>query len=98
MFKQGWIGEVKNLLELQKEYNKEFPPLNSIGYKHIKAYLNSEITKDDMLNLITIRTRQFARRQEKWFKKEPIDLYLQMDQLEKKKIPEILDCFLARIL
>ena len=98
MFKQGWVREVKNLLELQKEHNKAFPPLNSIGYKHIKAYLNSEITKDDMLNLITIRTRQFARRQEKWFKKEPIDLYLQMDQLEKKKIPEILDCFLARIL
>ena len=98
MFKQGWIREVKNLLESQKEHNKEFPPLNSIGYKHIKAYLNSEITKDNMLNLITIRTRQFARRQEKWFKKEPIDLYLQMDQLEKKKIPEILDCFLARIL
>ncbi len=98
MFKQGWIGEVKNLLELQKEYSKEFPPLNSIGYKHIRAYLNSEITKENMLNLIIIRTRQFARRQEKWFKKEPIDLYLQMDQLEKKKIPEILDCFLARIL
>ena len=98
MFKQGWIREVKNLLELQKEHNKEFPSLNSIGYKHIKAYLNSEITKDNMLNLITIRTRQFARRQEKWFKKEPIDLYLQMDQLEKKKIPEILDCFLERIL
>jgi len=98
MFKQGWIKEVQNLLQLQEGHSKDFPPLNSIGYKHIKAYLNDEITKESMFKLITIRTRQFARRQEKWFIKEPIDLYLQMDQLENKKISEILDCFLGRII
>ena len=65
---------------------------------HQGKNLNDEISIESMFELITIRTRQFARRQEKWFKKEPIDLYLQMDQLEKKKIPEILDCFLERIL
>ena len=98
MFKQGWIKEVKDLLQLQERQNKIYPSLNSIGYKHIKAYLNDEITKENMFELINIRTRQMARRQEKWFKKEPIDLYVQMDHLQNKKISEILDCFLERIL
>ena len=98
MFKQGWIKEVGDLLQSQEIHNKNYPSLNSIGYKHIKAYLDGKITKESMFELINIRTRQMARRQEKWFKKEPIDLYVQMDHLQNKKISEILDCFLERIL
>ena len=98
MFKQGWIKEVGDLLQSQEIHNKNYPSLNSIGYKHIKAYLDGKITKESMFELINIRTRQMARRQEKWFKKEPVDLYVQMDHLQNKKISEILDCFLERIL
>ena len=97
MFKKGWIKEVKNLLQLQIEQNKKFPPLDSIGYKHIKRFLDSEITEGEMLKTIYIKTRQLARRQEKWFKKEPVDLYIMMDSLKNEKIYKILDCFLKRI-
>ena len=97
MFRMGWIDEVRNLLQLQLEQNKKFPPLNSIGYKHIKHFLDNEISEAVMLKTIYIRTRQFARRQEKWFKKEPVDLYVIMDSLKHEKIHKILDCFLKRI-
>ena len=97
MFKKGWIKEVKNLLQLQLEQNKKFPPLDSIGYKHIKRFLDNEISKAEMVKTIYIRTRQLARRQEKWFKKEPVDLYIMMNSLEHEKIYKILDCFLKRI-
>ena len=97
MFKKGWIKEVKNLLQLQIEQNKKFPPLDSIGYKHIKRFLDSEISEGEMLKTIYIKTRQLARRQEKWFKKEPVDLYIMMDSLKNEKIYKILDCFLKRI-
>ena len=97
MFKKGWIKEVKNLLQLQIEQNKKFPPLDSIGYKHIKRFLDREITEGEMLKTIYIKTRQLARRQEKWFKKEPVDLYIMMDSLKDEKIYKILDCFLKRI-
>ena len=50
-----------------------------------------------MLKIIYIKTRQLARKQEKWFKKEPIDLYIMMDSLKDEKIYKILDCFLKRI-
>ena len=98
MFKKGWIKEVRNLLKLQLEQNKKFHPLNSIGYKHIKRFLDNEISEAEMLKTIYIRTRQLARKQEKWFKKEPIDLYIMMDSLQEEKIYKILDCFLKRII
>ena len=98
MLLKGWIDEVENLLELQTNRQKVFSSLNSIGYKHIKSFLNNEISKKEMFEIIYIRTRQLARRQEKWFKKEPINLFVMMDSLKGEKIYKILDCFVNRIL
>ena len=97
MLLKGWIDEVENLLELQTNRQKVFSSLNSIGYKHIKSFLNNEISKKEMFEIIYIRTRQLARRQEKWFKKEPINLFVLMDSLKGEKIYKILDCFVNRI-
>ena len=97
MLRKGWIDEVENLLDLQKNRQKAFSLLDSIGYKHIKNFLNNEITKEEMFEIIYIRTRQLARRQEKWFKKEPINLFVMMDSLKGEKIYKILDCFVNRI-
>ena len=97
MLLKGWIDEVENLLELQTNRQKVFSSLNSIGYKHIKSFLNNEISKKEMFEIIYIRTRQLARRQEKWFKKEPINLFVMMDSLKSEKIYKILDCFVNRI-
>ena len=97
MLLKGWIDEVENLLELQTNRQKVFSSLNSIGYKHIKSFLNNEISKKEMFEIIYIRTRQLARRQEKWFKKEPINLFVMMDSLKGEKIYKILDCFVNRI-
>ena len=69
MFKKGWIEEVRHLLQLQLEQNIKFPPLDSIGYKHIMRFWDNKISEVEMLKIIYIRTRQLARRQEKWFKK-----------------------------
>ena len=98
MLRNGWIDEVENLLELQTNQKKVFSSLNSIGYKHIKRFLKNKISEEEMFELIYIRTRQLARRQEKWFKKEPINLFVMMDSLKVEKIYKILDCFMNRIL
>ena len=97
MLLKGWIDEVENLLELQTNRQKVFSSLNSIGYKHIKSFLNNEISKKEMFEIIYIRTRQLARKQEKWFKKEPINLFVMMDSFRGEKIYKILDCFVNRI-
>ena len=92
MLKKGWVEEVKTLLEKQTQAGKVYPALDSIGYRQIQAYLNGELTQDEMREDIIIRTRQFARRQTQWFKKETIDLIIDMDNMDRKKLPEILHC------
>ena len=53
---------------------------------------------EEMREDIIIKTRQFARRQVKWFAKEPIDLSLEMDNLETKEIVQILYCLFQVII
>ncbi len=66
MFKNGALKEVKkfNKLKVKKEHT-----INKvIGINEIKKYLNKEITLDNAKELITIKTRQYAKRQSTWAK------------------------------
>ena len=47
---------------------------------------------------IIIKTRQLAKRQVKWFSKEPIDLTLEMDNLGNQDISQILYCLFQVII
>ena len=90
MLENGWIEEVQELLIKQSESKKVYPALNSIGYRQIQSYLKNELTFDEMREDIVIRTRQFARQQVQWYKKENIELIIEMDNLNHKKIPKII--------
>lgn len=90
MLDNGWIEEVKELIAQQVERNESFPALNSIGYRQIQSFLKDEMTYNEMQEDIVIRTRQFARRQMQWFKKEKIDCVVEMDNLDLKKLPGII--------
>jgi len=90
MLENSWIEEVESLLIQQEKSKLTYPGLNSIGYRQIQAYLKNEMTLDEMKEDIVIRTRQFARRQVQWFKKENIDLIIEMDNLDTEKIPQII--------
>ena len=57
------------------------PALDSIGYKQISEYLNGDIAKKTLIESIATKTRQYARRQDKWFKKEYIDLTIDLTNL-----------------
>tara|TARA_B100000029_G_scaffold184279_1_gene181815 strand:+ start:1068 stop:1997 length:930 start_codon:yes stop_codon:yes gene_type:complete len=83
MLKNGWIEEVKNLLSLEKEKQLHLPALDSIGYKQIRDYLNGDIDIDTLKELIITKTRQYARKQNKWFKKENIDLTVDLTNLNR---------------
>ena len=66
MFKNGALKEVKkfNKLKVKKDHT-----INKvIGINEIKKYLNKEITLDNAKELITIKTRQYAKRQSTWAK------------------------------
>ena len=64
MFKQNCIAEVKkfNLLKL----NKSFSAHKLIGVQEITKYLDENLTLDQCKELINIKTRQYAKRQNTW--------------------------------
>ena len=82
MLKNGWIEEVKKLILLGKEKQFHLPALDSIGYKQIRDYLNGNVDIDSLKESIIIKTRQYARKQNKWFKKENIDLTIDLTNLD----------------
>jgi len=65
----GFLAEVEALAERR-------PPLSrtasqALGYKELLAHLNGEISLDEAVVLAIAHTRQFARRQERWFRRDP---------------------------
>ena len=43
----------------------------ALGYKELLAHLDGAMTLDDSVELIVVRTRQFAVRQLRWFRRDP---------------------------
>jgi len=72
MLENGLIEEVETLLS--KYDVKDVHPLDSIGYKQVISYLNGDLSYQEMIDEINIRTRQYVKKQRTWFKNEPIDL------------------------
>ncbi len=64
MFKNNCIKEVKefNLLKLDKSFSAN----KLIGVREINAYLRNDISLDQCKELINIKTRQYAKRQNTW--------------------------------
>ena len=67
MVKDGFIEEVEYLCQ---KYGKDLPLLNTLGYQEIKQYLAGDILLDEAKELTVLHTRQFAKRQRTWFRKD----------------------------
>lgn len=69
MFEDGIVKETQNILW---RYPTSIPRLEkSIGYAECLKVLNQQMTLDEAKNLTTIRTGQYAKRQDTWFRKNP---------------------------
>ena len=64
MFKQNCIAEVKKFNSLK--LNKSFSAHKLIGVQDISKYLDGNLTFDQCKELINIKTRQYAKRQNTW--------------------------------
>jgi tRNA dimethylallyltransferase len=67
MLRTGLIEEVK---KLSKKYSFNQPALSSIGYQEIHQCLQGKISLKKAEELIINHTRQYARRQMTWFKRD----------------------------
>jgi len=67
MIKLGLIAEVKKLI---KKYPINLPAFSGIGYQEIINYLQGKISLEQAKELIKLHTRQYAKRQMTWFKRD----------------------------
>jgi len=65
MMEDGLLEEVRSLIPFQ-----QLNALQTVGYRELFAYFNNETTVDQAVESIKINTRQYAKRQMTWFKKD----------------------------
>jgi tRNA dimethylallyltransferase len=68
MLERGWLREVQALLA--SGLGEDAKPLDFIGYRELRAVLRGEIAQDVARIAIQQATRQYAKRQLTWFRKE----------------------------
>jgi tRNA dimethylallyltransferase len=65
MMEEGLVAEVKGLKRF-----RNLKALNTVGYKEIFHHLDSTLTLEQAINDIKKHTRQYAKRQMTWFKRD----------------------------
>lgn len=70
----GFLAEVEGLLASPGGFSQGAG--QALGYKELAAHLRGECTLDDALTLARQRTRKLARRQERWFRRDPRVVWL----------------------
>jgi tRNA dimethylallyltransferase len=68
MFRRGWVAETEQLLQRGLAQNQT--AMQALGYRQIVEHLRGERSLPDTIALIKIRTRQFAKRQMTWFRRQ----------------------------
>ncbi len=68
MLERGWLREVQALLE--SGLNEGAKPFDFIGYRELRAVLRGEMTLEEARGAIQQATRQYAKRQLTWFRRE----------------------------
>ena len=65
MIAAGLVDEVRNLLPF-----KNLNALQTVGYSEIFDWMDNKISLEEAIERIKINTRQYAKRQMTWFRKD----------------------------
>lgn len=90
MVRDGLINEVSSLMkEIEKGENTS---VQAIGYKEIAEALKGEIAMSDAINRLKTASRNYAKRQVTWFKRDPRVTWLPVEDttILAQKIADII--------
>lgn len=90
MVEDGLFQEVE---ELYKHYG-DVKPLQAIGYKEVVSYLRGEWDREVAIEKIQQHSRNFAKRQLTWFRKEEDGIFLDMETMS---VEEAIKTVLERV-
>jgi len=70
MLEQGFIDEVKNL-RARGDLDLSLPSMRCVGYRQLWQFLAGELSHQEMIDKGIAATRQLAKRQITWLRKQP---------------------------
>lgn len=79
MIRSGLIEEVENMLR-RGDLNPACPSVRAVGYRQVWSYLNREIDRESMIEQGIVATRQLAKRQMTWLRKETASFLYDMER------------------
>jgi tRNA dimethylallyltransferase len=96
MLGQGLVEEVRALF-MRGDLHEGLPSIRAVGYRQVWAYLSGEFDCAEMVERGVVATRQFAKRQYTWLRREEQALWLRSEEealLEKalKAVAERFSC------
>lgn len=89
MLEQGLVDEVQKLYE-RGDLHEALPAMRAVGYRQVWAYLEGQTDYEEMVERAIIATRQFAKRQYTWLRREEsaLKLFSEDPNLLKKTLQE----------
>ena len=94
MFQRGLVDETRELLKRGLAENKT--AMQAIGYRQVVEHLHGERSLAETIELVKIRTRQFAKRQLTWFRAQKNLEWIELkpDESLEKCVQKICEAFL----
>ena len=83
---RGLIDETKWLLQ----FGKDITAFQALGYKEILNYIEGRKSLEEAIRLLKRRTKQFAKRQFTWFRKEPKFKWVNLSEIPEEKLIEMI--------
>jgi len=85
MLELGFIDEVETL-RARGDLNLELPSMRCVGYRQVWEYLDGLMSREEMIDRGIIATRQLAKRQMTWLRKETSCNFYDVDSAIYQKI------------
>ncbi len=79
MLEKGLVNEIRELLA--KGYQEDDPGMISVGYREFYPWLNGEISYQEAVDLAKQHSRNYAKRQITWYRRQEFDLTLSVNDL-----------------
>ena len=88
MIERGLRDEVERLLVA----GLSLTAMQALGYKEMVEHLNAQMSLDEVVETVVLRTRQFAVRQERWFRRDPRITWFDIDKDPVSEVaPHLID-------
>ena len=78
MMRNGLLAEVESLVPFQS-----LPALRTVGYTELFSYLEGKMPLEAAVDLIKANTRQYAKRQLTWFRKDALITWIAPDERQR---------------